>query len=232
MHGCVAVHVHTVSFSWATLLRIHDVSRVHQLGMVRRSTVIFVAAAVNFSRWDAGVSESCSGSGDHVHVRHLKGKRVTSNYKRQDLKMAQITIGDLLTNIGEMVEQYIEQEIAARMPMFEDDALEDRIVVVSDSDGDNVDPVCGDIWDLSSQTIVGRKDLKTGEKLWFLSSEEEGGEANEEDEKDQASEPEGDSFPSPPTKRKKKTQTGEKKEPEEDTTPPPPTKRKKKTQKK
>lgn len=73
----------------------------------------------------------------------------------------------LLLDIHDLVERYIEQELAARLPqdIVPDEANE--IAVVSDSEGDDIDENTGDIWVLETQTIVGRKNLQTKEKEWF-----------------------------------------------------------------
>lgn len=67
----------------------------------------------------------------------------------------------LFTDINELVERYIEQELALKLP-----AVVADIVVESDSEGDNVDTNTGDIWDLDNQKIVGRK-LESKQKEWF-----------------------------------------------------------------
>jgi hypothetical protein len=69
---------------------------------------------------------------------------------------------DLLNDIHNLVEKYLEQELAAHTSV---DKAE--ITVESDSEGDDVDLSSGDIWDVKTQTIVGRKNLTTKQKIWF-----------------------------------------------------------------
>ena len=81
-----------------------------------------------------------------------------------------ISKADLLVQIHDLVEQYIEQELSARYSniLQENNADEEfDVVVESDSDGDDIDTNTGDIWDLEKQEIIGTKDLKTGQKVFF-----------------------------------------------------------------
>jgi hypothetical protein len=115
---------------------------------------------------------------------------------------------DLLNDIHGLVEKYLEQELAAMIPPEIDDEAE--VLVMSDSEGDDVDTVTGDIWDVEAQEIIGQKDLKTGKKTWFNEDhptpevvEQEEEETNGEEEDNDAEEKK-DASPPPP---KKKTRT-------------------------
>lgn len=77
-----------------------------------------------------------------------------------------LTKADLLVQIHDLVERYIEQELAARYSEVTGDE-DANIVVESDSDGDDIDKATGDIWNLETQEIIGTKNLKTGEKTFF-----------------------------------------------------------------
>jgi hypothetical protein len=71
----------------------------------------------------------------------------------------------LLLDIHDLVEKYIQQELSARLGEPDDDEI--SITVVSDSEGDDIDTATGDIWDVENQKIVGRKNLETKQKEFF-----------------------------------------------------------------
>ena len=82
----------------------------------------------------------------------------------------------------------------------DDDEVAD-VLVVSDSEGHDIDMNTGDIWDLDAQEIVGQKDLKTGKKTWFKEEEETPEDAEEEE----------DEEPEPPKKKSRSTKKTKKK---------------------
>jgi hypothetical protein len=53
---------------------------------------------------------------------------------------------DLLNDINTLVERYVEQELALRLPVEAE--AEADITVELDSDGHYIDKATGDIWDL------------------------------------------------------------------------------------
>lgn len=85
--------------------------------------------------------------------------------------MAEYTKEQLLFDINDLVERYLEQELTGMQEMLSqalsNDDAEGEIVVESDSEGDDIDMRTGDIWDLNNQEIIGRKDLESGTKTWF-----------------------------------------------------------------
>ena len=88
--------------------------------------------------------------------------------------MTEYTKQQLLLDIHDLVERYLEQELCAMQAMVaatNTTTPSADIEVESDSEGDDVDMNTGDIWDLDKQEIVGRKDLKSGKKEWFTTTE-------------------------------------------------------------
>ena len=70
---------------------------------------------------------------------------------------------DLFNDIHNLVEKYIEQELAKMLP----DQDEDDVEVEVDEDGDYIDRLTGNIWDLDAQEIIGEKNMSTGEKTFY-----------------------------------------------------------------
>lgn len=74
---------------------------------------------------------------------------------------------ELLMEIDRLITAFLD----ARAPEPDGRAEPDdeaQVEVFSDSDGDDVDPLTGDIWDLEAQCVIGRKDPETKEKQWFV----------------------------------------------------------------
>jgi hypothetical protein len=129
--------------------------------------------------------------------------------------MTTYTKTDLLNDIHELVEKYIEQELTEMLGQ-EQDA---QVIVVSDSEGDDIDMTSGDIWNLQTQNIIGTKDLRTGKKSWFDFVPEEDSftsEEKEEQKKEQKQEKKKEQKQEKKKEQKqekKKEQKEEKKEP-------------------
>lgn len=74
------------------------------------------------------------------------------------------TKADLFNDIHQLIEKYVEQEFAKLLP---DIAEEEEVQVEQDEEGDYIDRLTGNIWDLDAQEIIGEKNMKTGEKTWY-----------------------------------------------------------------